>query len=56
MEHTGVTGISAAAISFHLPLKQVSFHNEERYALACPHPLLWQPRGVAVFPAVGPEG
>lgn len=32
MEHTGITGFSAAAISFDLPLKWVSSHNVERCA------------------------
>lgn len=36
MEHAGVTGFSALAISFSFPLKQISFHNLERCDLSWP--------------------
>lgn len=44
MGHTGVTGFSAVAISFDLPLRRSSFHNVERYALSwsLPPPVVTQ--------------
>lgn len=40
MEHTGVTGFSAIAISFSFLLKQISFRNLERCGLSWPHPFV----------------
>lgn len=35
MEHTGVTGLSAMAISWDLPPKHISFHDLERCGPRC---------------------
>lgn len=55
MEHTGVPGFSAVAISFDLPLKQVSSHSVERCALAWSHPRVVVTEVSFVFSTMGPE-